>query len=81
MNGLIVDGALKFDWHYAPGLHRHETVARIANRHFALLREMLAAVTEGRVVTPVNSAEKEARFDLTDASDDDLASAIEEIEF
>jgi amino acid adenylation domain-containing protein/non-ribosomal peptide synthase protein (TIGR01720 family) len=81
VNGLIVDGALKFDWHYAPGLHRRETVARVANRHFALLREMLAAVTEGRVVTPVDPAQKEARFDLTDASDDDLASAIEEIEF
>jgi len=78
---LIVDGALKFEWHYAPGRHRRETVARVAERHFGLLREMLAAVTEGRVVTPVDSAGPEARFDLTDASDDDLESAIEEIEF
>ena len=81
VNGLIVDGALKFEWHYAPGRHRRETVARVAERHFGLLREMLAAVTEGRVVTPVDSAGPEARFDLTDASDDDLESAIEEIEF
>lgn len=81
VNGLIVDGALKFEWHYAPGLHRRETVERVAERHFARLREMLAAVTEGRVVTPAGLLESESRFDLTDASEDDLESAIEEIEF
>jgi non-ribosomal peptide synthase protein (TIGR01720 family) len=81
MNGLIVDGKLKFEWHFAPALHREETVQRVAERHFALLRELLAAVTEGRVVAPADPTGPDARFDLTDASEDDLESAIEEIEF
>ena len=81
VNGLIVDGALKFEWHYASALHRRETVKRVAERHFSLLRELLAAVTAGRVVTSAGSSVSDTRFDLTDASDDDLDSAIEEIEF
>ena len=84
VNGLIVGGALTFEWHYSEKIHRRETVASLAAAHFTHLRALLVAAVAG-VVTPsmtaVPAPEKPGRFALAGASEAELDRAIEEIEF
>ena len=82
VNGLVVGGALRFEWHCASQVHREATIARLAQRHLDVLRELLAAVEAGTVkVTPVAAGPTVDRFDLAGATEEELDSAIEEIEF
>jgi non-ribosomal peptide synthase protein (TIGR01720 family) len=80
VNGLIVGGALKFEWHFSEKIHRGETIARLADRHFFHLRALLAAAVNGSVTAapPELAAD---RFALSGASAAELDRAIGEIEF
>ncbi len=75
VNGLIVGGALKFEWHYGTRLHRRETIARLADAHFAHLRTLIAAA--GTTAAEPTTE----RFALAGATDAELDQAIGEIEF
>lgn len=81
VNGLIVGGALKFEWHFSAKIHRRETVTKLADSYFGHLRTLLDAVTAGGVTADVEEETNVSRFELAGANDEDLDSAIEEIEF
>jgi hypothetical protein len=41
--GSVNDGRLGFSWTYSPGIHREETVRRLAEDFMAALREIAGA--------------------------------------
>ncbi len=72
VNALVVDGALRCEWHHGTMIHETATVRRLADALLTQLRTLMAAAP------PPGTAN---RYDLAGASDADVAAAIDEIEF
>ena len=72
VNALVVDGALRCEWHHGTKIHETATVRRLAEGLLTQLRALIAAAP---AAGPTN------RYDLAGASDADVAAAIDEIEF
>ena len=72
VNALVVDGALRCEWHHGTKIHETATVRRLAEGLLTQLRALIAAA-------PAAGATN--RYDLAGASDAEVAAAIEEIEF
>jgi amino acid adenylation domain-containing protein/non-ribosomal peptide synthase protein (TIGR01720 family) len=68
LNGLVTGGELRFEWHYPAARLRPATIARLAERHLAHLRALIAA------------AGTAARPPISGLSETELDRAISEIE-
>lgn len=72
VNALVVDGALRCEWHHGIRIHSRATIRGLAEALLTQLRALMAAAP---------AAGTAPRYELAGASAADVAAAIDEIEF
>jgi non-ribosomal peptide synthase protein (TIGR01720 family) len=77
INGLIVEGQLRFDWSYSENLHRRETVEALAQSFMDALRAFIAS---GQTPAPVLPAAAFTDFNWTQTDIAEIAAVLDKLE-
>ena len=74
---VVRDGVLEMEWSYSAGMHKEETMRRLAQEYVAELEQMMEQVSAEEVADALSPSD----FPLASLSQEELDGALNELEF